>query len=399
MLPLTGLRIIAVEQYGAGPFATQHLADLGADVIKVEDPAMGGDVSRSIGPYFIEGDDSTASSLFFQGINRNKRSIALDLGSDGGRRVFNDLVRTADAVTGNNRGDVQDKLGLNYATLGKIKPSIVCAHLTGYGREGERANWPGYDYLMQAETGYFSVTGEPGGLPARMGLSIVDFMAGAYTAFGIVSSILNARETGQGRDVDVTLFDTALYNLNYLATWYLGAGHNQGRELRSAHPSLTPCQLYKTQDGWIYLMCNKEKFWGVLCDKIGRAEWADDARFSRFPDRLENRDLLTEMLDEALSEKTTEEWMAAFAGAVPASPLNDVAQALENPFVTERGRIQDLTQPGGQPFRLLATPIQLPGETYSARPGPPLGGDTEALLEELGYDADTCAQLRESGVG
>lgn len=399
MLPLTGLRIITVEQYGAGPFGTQHLADLGAEVIKVEDPALGGDVSRSIGPYYIEDDDSSSASLFFQGINRNKRSIALDLASDGGREVFHDLVRSADAVAGNNRGDVQEKLGLTYAQLSKIKPSIVCAHLTGYGRDGERAKWPGYDYLMQAETGYFSVTGEPGGPPARMGLSIVDFMAGSYMALGIVSSVLHARETGQGRDIDVTLFDTALYNLNYLASWYLGSGHNQGRELRSAHPTLTPCQLYTTQDGWIYLMCNKEKFWGVLCNKIGRAEWADDIRFAQFADRLKNRDLLTEMLDGALSEKITEAWMAEFAGAVPAAPLNDVAQALENPFVTERDRIQDLTKPGGQAFRLLAPPIQLPGETYVARPGPELGGDTDDLLDELGYDAQTQARLRETGVG
>lgn len=399
MLPLTGLRIVAVEQYGAGPFATQHLADLGADVIKVEDPSLGGDVSRTIGPYFIEGDDSTSASLFFQGFNRNKRSIALDLASDGGRQVFHDLVRTADAIAGNNRGDVQEKLGLTYAHLGKIKPAIVCAHLTGYGREGERANWPGYDYLMQAEAGYFSVTGEPGGPPARMGLSIIDFMAGAYLAFAIVSGVLNARETGQGRDIDVTLFDTALYNLNYLASWYLGAGHVQGREPRSAHPSLTPCQLYTTKDGWIFLMCNKEKFWGALCQEIGHKEWEDDPRFRRFPDRLQNRVLLTGMLDSALSEKTTETWMALFAGAVPAAPLNDVGQALENPFVTEQGRIQELTQPGGQTFRLLATPIHTSSETYAARPGPPLGGDTRELLEELGYDADTRSRLRENGVG
>lgn len=399
MLPLTGLRIIAVEQYGAGPFGTQHLADLGAEVIKVEDPSLGGDVSRSVGPYFIEGDDSNASSLLFQGLNRNKRSIALNLSSEGGRQVFHDLVRTADAVAGNNRGDVQDKLGLGYAELGKIKPSIVCAHLTGYGRAGERATWPGYDYLMQAETGYFSVTGEPDGPPARMGLSIVDFMSGAYMALGIVSSVLQARETGIGRDVDVTLFDTALYNLNYLATWYLGAGHNQGRELRSAHPSLSPCQLYTTKDGWIYLMCNKEKFWGVLCGKIGREEWAEDERFRRFPDRLENRDLLTEMLDGALSAKTTAQWMDVFAGAVPASPLNDVAQALENPYVTARDRVRELSQPGGQKTRVLAPPIHFAGETYEMTPAPILGGDTDDLLEELGYDAETQAKLRETGVG
>ncbi|MCT8973939.1 CaiB/BaiF CoA transferase family protein [Microbaculum marinisediminis] len=399
MLPLAGLRIVAVEQYGAGPFGTQHLADLGADVIKVENPALGGDVARSVGPHFLDGGESSASSLFFQSFNRNKRSIALDLSRAGGRRVFHDLVRTADAVACNNRGDVQDKLGLTYAHLGKVKQSIVCAHLTGYGREGERAAWPGYDYLLQAEAGYFAVTGEPGSPPARMGLSIVDFMAGAYLALAVVSGVHQARETGRGRDMDVTLFDTAVFNLNYLATWYLASGHNQGREPRSAHPSLTPCQLYMTKDGWIYLMCNKEKFWEELCGKIGRAEWAIDPRFAQFSDRLRNREALTGMLDDVLSEKTTAEWMAVFAGAVPAAPLNDVAQALDNPFVANRGRIQDLSQPGGGTFRMLASPIQCPGEAPPASPGPALGGDTEALLDELGYDSETRLRLLDTGVG
>jgi crotonobetainyl-CoA:carnitine CoA-transferase CaiB-like acyl-CoA transferase len=399
MLPLTGLRVVTVEQYGAGPFGTQHLADLGADIIKVENPASGGDVARGVGPFFIDGDDSTAASLFFQSVNRNKRSIAIDLTSEGGREVFHDLVRSADAVAGNNRGDVQEKLGLTYMQLGKIKPTIVCAHLTGYGRAGERAHWPGYDYLMQAEAGYFSVTGEPGSPPTRMGLSIVDFMAGSYLAMAIVAGVLGARETGRGRDIDVTLIDTALFNLNYLATWYLAAGHDQGREPRSAHPSLTPCQLYRTQDSWIYLMCNKEKFWDALCQKIDRPDWAADPRFARFSERLQNRDILTDMLDSVLMQKTTGEWMEHFTGVVPAAPLNTVSSALDSPFNTERGRIQEFAQPDGRRFRMLASPIQCPGETNPVRPGPQLGADTDAILEELGYAPEKRRQLLGSGVG
>lgn len=398
MLPLTGLRVVAVEQYGAGPFGTQHLADLGADVIKVESRKSGGDVARWVGPYFIDGAEDSDNSLFFQGINRNKRSIALDLTDDEGRAVFHDLVRSADAVAGNNRGDVHEKLGLTYAHLGAVKPEIVCAHLTGYGRGGSRANWPGYDYLMQAETGYFAVTGEPDGPPARMGLSIVDFMAGSYLALGIVSAVIQARETGKGRDVDVTLFDTALYNLNYLATWYLGAGHNQARLPRSAHPSLSPCQLYKTADGWIYLMCNKEKFWPTLCTRIGRNDLIDDSRFARFPDRLANRDELTDELDAALSERTTAEWMDAFAGTVPAAPLNDVGGALDNPFVDERGGIMELDHPSGQKFRALAPPIRLSGDASPKRPAPTLGGDTDEILTEIGYDTSRICALRDKGV-
>ena len=398
MLPLTGLRVIAVEQYGAGPFGTQHLADLGADIIKVESRTGGGDVARSVGPHFIEGAEGSAASLFFQGINRNKRSIALDLTSDDGRAVFHDLVRSADAVCGNNRGDVHEKLGLTYAALGPIKPSIVCAHLTGYGRDGSRAKWPGYDYLMQAETGYFSVTGEPDGPPARMGLSVVDFMAGSYMALGLVSAVMQSRETGVGRDVDVTLFDTALYNLNYLATWYLGAGDNQSRVARSAHPSLAPCQLYKTGDGWIYLMCNKEKFWPALCEKLERPDLAEDPRFLKFPDRLKNRDVLTEVLDDALSVRTTGEWMALFAGVVPAAPLHDVGGALDNPFVAERGGIMELAHQSGAPFRALAPPVRMSGDSPPTRPAPELGGETDEILGEIGYDAARISALRDKGV-
>jgi len=323
-LPLSDLRVIAVEQYGAGPFGTQLLGDLGADVIKIEDPRSGGDVSRSVGPHFIDGAEDSVASLFYQAFNRNKRSATLDLARPAGVAVLHDLVKSADAVAGNLRGDVPAKLGLTYDHLGTVKPSIVCAHLTAYGRDGPRAAWPGYDYLMQAEAGYFAVTGEPGTAPARMGLSIVDYMAGVTMGLALLAAVHEARRTGRGRDVDVSLFDTALSNLAYLSTWYLGAGHNEGRQPRSVHPSLTPCQLYKTADGWVYLMCNKEKFWQALCQAINREGWADDERFRTFKERRANRDLLTEMLDAALSTRTTAAWMETFAGRVPAAPLCDV---------------------------------------------------------------------------
>lgn len=395
MLPLTGLRVLAVEQYGAGPFGTQYLSDLGAEVIKIESPE-GGDVSRGVGPFFMDGAeaDDTAASLFYQGLNRNKRSVTLDLKSTDGQAVLHDLAATADAVCNNLRGDVPVKLGLTYETLKTVKPALVCAHLSAYGRDNDRTAWPGYDFLMQAEAGYFAVTGEPGGPPARMGLSIIDMMAGLSMSFGLVSSVMQARETGVGRDVDVNLFDTALFNLNYLAQWYLGAGHNQGREPRSAHASLVPCQLYKTGDGWIYLMCNKEKFFGILCDLIDRADWKTDPRFLTFKERLANRDALTPLIDEALSGKTTAEWLAILQGKVPAAPLNDVAQALDNPFVRDRGRIATAATPDGRGVDMLATPIHVPGETYAHRAAPALGADNDAVLGDLGYDAARIARLR-----
>ena len=392
MLPLNGVRVLAVEQYGAGPFGTMFLADQGAEVIKIENPNDGGDMSRAVGPYFFAPGDSE----FFHSFNRNKKSLTLDLSRPEGQAVLHDLVRSADALVSNLRGDVPAKLGLVYDNLKAYNPKIVCAHLSAYGRSGPRADWPGFDYLMQAEAGYFSLTGEPGAPPARFGLSIVDLMTGLGLAYAVLAALTSARASGVGRDIDVSLFDMALFNTSYLATWYLNEGVVTGRLPRSAHPALTPCQLYRTRDGWIYLMCNKEKFWPALCDKLGRREWSEDARFRLFADRLKHRDLLTELLDRELEQRTTSEWLAHFSGAVPAAPINDLAQALENPFVTEHGRLQTLPHPAKGSYRMVAPPVQCEGEQAPAHPAPALGEHTEALLRELGYDGAHINALKNS---
>src|SRR5262245_43851054 len=293
-LPLSGVRIASVEQYGAGPFGTQHLADLGAEVIKIENFHDGGDIGRAVGPqFFVPGD-----SHFYEAFNRNKRSLGLGLTPRKGQEIFRKLVERSDAVFDNLRGDLPTKLGITYAQLANVNAKIVCVHLSAYGRTGPRAAWPGYDYLMQAEAGYLSLTGEPDGPPSRMGLSVVDLMTGLFAAFALLSGVIAARQTGQGRDIDVSLFDGALQHLNYLATWYLNEGHAQGREPRSTHPSLTPSQLYRTRDGHIFIMCNKEKFWPILCEVIERPEWGAHPDFCSFAQRLKNRDRITTMLDE-----------------------------------------------------------------------------------------------------
>jgi len=394
VLPLEGVRVLAVEQYGAGPFGTMFLADQGAEVIKIENPNDGGDMSRAVGPHFF----APGESQFFHSFNRNKKSLTLDLGRPEGQAVLHDLVRTADALASNLRGDVPAKLGLTYAELSRSNAKIVCAHLSAYGREGPRAGWPGFDYLMQAEAGYFSLTGEPGAPPARFGLSIVDYMSGLGLAYALLAALTGARATGTGRDIDVSLFDMALANTVYQAIWYLNEGVVSGRLPRSAHAALTPCQLYRTQDGWIYIMCNKEKFWPVLCEKLGRREWIEDPRFRKFPDRLKHRDLLTELLDRELGTRTTAEWLAHFSGAVPAAPINDLAQALDNPFVTEHGRLQELPHPVKGTYRMVAPPVRCAAEEPPARAAPRLGEHTEALLKELGYDAPRIRALREAKV-
>ena len=393
MLPLEGVRVLAVEQYGAGPFGTMFLADQGAEVIKIENPADGGDMARGVGPHFFGPGDSQ----FFHSFNRNKKSVTVDLGRDEGQAVLHDLVGTADALACNLRGDVPAKLELTFNHLKAHNPKIVCAHLTAYGRDGPRADWPGFDYIMQAEAGYFSVTGDPEGPPARFGLSVVDMMTGLAMAYALLAALTAARATGEGRDIDVSLFDVALHNTSYLATWYLNEGVNQSRLARSAHPSLTPCQLYPTADGWIYIMCNKEKFWPALCHALERPEWAEDARFQTFKERLQSRGLVTELLDTELGKRTTGDWLKIFAGVVPAAPVNDIADALDNPFVLKTGCLQTLDHPTHGPYRMVAPPVRTE-EPAPARAAPALGADTEAVLTDLGYTVARIDALRKAGV-
>ena len=391
-LPLSGIRIVSVEQYGAGPFATLHLADLGAEVIKIENFQDGGDMGRAVGPLFFAPGDS----YFHEAFNRNKRSLGLDLKQAKGQEIFRKLVETSDAVFDNLRGDLPAKLGLTYAQLANVNPRVVCVHLSAYGRSGSRAAWPGFDYLMQAEAGYLSLTGEPDGPPARFGLSMIDMMTGTTAAMALLAGLVEARSSGRGRDLDVSLFDVALHNLGYVATWYLNAGVVTNREPRSSHPSLTPSQLYRTKDGWLFLMCNKEKFWPVLAEALGKREWATDPEHATFAARLKNRERITEELDAVLMTATTEEWMSRLRGKVPVAPVYDVRQALDNPFVAEQQLVLDFEHAEHGNIRGVASPVRVDGgDAHPRRAAPRLGEDTDALLEELGYAPHAISALRE----
>ncbi len=386
--PLQGIRIVSVEQYGAGPWASMYLADMGAEVIKIEAP-QGGDSSRASGPHFLGKDDSQ----FFQTFNLGKRSVALDLRTDEGRAVFRRLAVTADAVMNNMRGDQPGKIGLDYAALGSLKPSLVCVHLSGYGRTGERAAWPAYDYLMQAEAGFLHLTGEPDGPPTRMGLSIVDYLTGITTAFALTAALLGAARTGRGRDVDVTLYDVAVHQLSYPATWYLNEGDETLRRPRSGHPAVVPTEVFPTADGQVFIMCVLPKFWEALCAEVGLPELVTDPQFATPRARFANRDVLAGLLDGALKAHPTQHWMARLAGKVPVAPVLTVAQALDNPYLAATGGIQRFDHPARAGFRALSSPIRVDGERATARPAPALGADTDAVLAEV-MSGDEIAGLR-----
>lgn len=389
-LPLKGIRVLSFDQYGAAPYCTMIMADMGADVIKIENPATGGDFARDTGPYFLGDNDS----LYYQSLNLNKRSLTLDLKTPQGREILHKLVARSDALVGNMRGNQPAKLGLDYAGLKAINPKIVCGHISAYGRDNSRAAWPGYDFLMQAEAGFMSVTGEPGGPPVRLSVSMVDFMSGTMMAYAVTAAMLACKiSDAPGRDVDVSLMDLALHQLTYMGHWYLNAGWTTGQVPRGAHASITPSQLQKTKDGWLFVMAQNPKFWEILVEGLNWPE-LNDQRFSTMELRLKNREAITKILDEAFSTKTTDEWVALFKGRLPIGPVYSIAEALDNPFLQETGMVQHVPHPDQPNMRALTNPVKLDGKRMTSTYAPKLGQDTEAVLGEIGYSASDIAALR-----
>jgi len=392
-LPLAGVRVLSMCQFGAGPFATMQLADLGAEVIKIEDPEQGGDVGRYVPPFTGDRD-----SFYFQSFNRNKRSITLNLRVPAAREVLHKLVAVSDTIYYNLRGDLPRKLGLTYDALGAHNPAIVCCSLSAFGQTGPRAVEPGYDLLMQGYAGFMSLTGEPGTPPAKCGISIVDF-AGAYaSAIGLLSAVIKARATGRGGDVDVSLLDTSISMLNYLAINTLNREYEPERMSGSAHPSLHPSQVFETADGYVAIICFKEKFWQSLCDVLGRADLAADPRFRTFADRLANRDALLPLIAAGFATRTTEAWLSVLRGRVPCAPVNSVREALEDPQVLARTMVVEVEHPIWGTLRETGNPIKTAGPEPHHQAAPSLGADTDAVLIELaGYSPAEIAELRTAG--
>lgn len=394
MRPLEDVRIVSLEQYGAGPFGSLHLADLGAEVIKVEDPSAGGDIGRSIPPYAHDGD-----SLFFETFNRNKRSVSIDMSTPGGREVFHDLVAESDVVYSNLRGDVPAKLGLLYDDLKHLNPRIVCVSLTGFGMTGPRAGQPGFDIVMQALAGWMDLTGEPAGPPTRSGLSLVDYCGGFVAGLSTLAGLHAARRDGIGGDADVSLYDTAISMLTYPAVWQMNAGFTPVRMPKSAHPSVIPFQAFETADGWMVAGGSKEKYWRQLVHVLDRPELSDDPRFDSFAVRHENRETLLPILEAAFRERTTGEWLALLEPAgVPCGAVNDVEGALADPQTQARDLVVETEHERFGTLKNLASPVRFGSGSADYRRAPRRNEDADHVLDDvLGYDAERRAQLASGG--
>lgn len=375
--PLSGIVVLEVGHMLAGPYCGMLLADLGAEVVKIEPPE--GDIARRVSPHQIG-----EHNAYFASLNRSKKSVALDLASDDGRAALRDLAARAHALVTNLRPAAIRKLGLTYDALKGANPNLVCVALTGYGLEGSHADRPAYDYVIQALTGVMAITGEPGGAPAKTGYSAVDNSAGMMGALGLLAKIVE----GRGGQIDVSMHDVMLSQLNYLAGAWLNAGERAQRMARSAHPYIVPAQVFETSDGWLVVFISHDEFWRRFCGEVGRADWVQDARFATMAARRENRDAVLAALVPLFKGGSTASWMARLAPlGVVAAPVQTLEQALGSELAKERDMLVAIDA-GGAAIRAVGNPIRVAGMPQAYAPPPLLGEHNAELLQARSSLAD-----------
>jgi CoA:oxalate CoA-transferase len=368
--PLADMRVLEVGHILAGPFAGMLLADLGADVIKIE--PVGGDLSRQVGSQYVG-----EHNVYFASINRNKRSVHIDLTTEEGQEQLGALARTADALLVNLRPSTIRSLGLDYESLRRFNPRIVAVAVTGYGLDGPAAEWPAFDYVVQASVGVAGLTGDPDGPPTLPGYSAVDNSSAIMAALALVAKV----HEGKGGQVDVSLFDTMLAQLNYKAAAYLNGGEPPARQAMGAHTFYVPAQLFETADGYLALFVTHDEFWRRLCNEVGEPGWADDPRFATMHARFEHRDELLAALGARLREAPATEWAERLRPlGLAVGAVVDLADALDGELVRSRGMVVTVETPAG-PLRLVGSPVRFDGHPADYRPPPRLHEHTADLLD------------------
>ncbi|MCC7346638.1 MAG: CoA transferase [Variibacter sp.] len=390
--PLAGVRILELGQIMAGTYGSQVLSDLGADVIKVETPE--GDLGRipSVAPY------KGWSGLFLT-LNRNKRSVVINLKTDEGRALFYDLVKVSDVVVDNFRPGVLERLKIDYDTLCTINPRIIHCSVTGYGGEGVYKDYPAVDIIIQAISGYMGITGEPGRPPVRVGIPIADMSGGIFSCKGILAALYERERTGKGRRVEVSMFDAMLNLLGYMGTMWLTNGEVP-RPPGSAHEYTVPWQAFETKDGYVVVATRQDNFWRKLCVVLEAPGLAEDARFATNAGRVKHRDELEPQLEALMRMRTTADWLARMRAAdVPCAPVNNIDGAFSEPPVAEREMIVEYDHPDVGKVRLPGNPIKMGGmEGTISKPAPRLGEHTNAVLQSLlGLSEADVTRLRAAG--
>ena len=376
MSSLQGLKVVEFCEIAAGPFCAMLLADMGADVIKVERPV--GDAMRMWPPV------NDGYSENFASINRNKRSVVLDLKTEEGVRAAKAIILDSDVVVENFRPGVMARLGIGYDSMSAEKPSLIYCSISAFGQEGPRSKEGGFDLTMQAMSGIMSVTGEPDGAPTKCGVPLCDFVAALYGAFGISAALNERRRTGKGQNIDVSMLGTALAVAALQTSEFFGTGKDP-RKLGSAHPRNAPYQAFRAEDGYFGMAAGNNSLWHHVCDVVARPELKDDERYLTPALRAANQTVLRETLEAVFTTKPVAHWLEAFAAAgVPCSPINSYSQALGDPQVAYMGWIQELTLPNGKETKTFGSPLRINGETLAVRSRPPgLGEHTEDILNKI----------------
>ena len=390
-LPLQGMKVLDFTQMMAGPFCTMLLADMGAEVVKVEKPDGGDDIRRA-GPPFIKGE-----SAAFLGINRNKRSIVLDLKSEDGVAIARRMAERADILVQNMRPGAMERLGLGYDDLRELNPSLIYCSISGFGATGPDKDRPGFDLVAQGMSGLMSLTGFPGGPPMRNGVPITDLNAGIYAAYGVLSAYINRLKTGVGQHVDTSLLEAGIAYTIWESGIYFATGVPPG-PVGSGHPLSAPYQAFATSDGFVMVGAANQANWERLCRAIDRRDLLDDPRFATNPSRMENLRPLVSTLEEGFAQHTTDHWLEVLGEAgVPCGPINDLADVYADPQVQARDMVVEIDHPVAGATRNIGIPVKL-SETPGLirRPAPMLGQHTDEVLAGYGYSPKDIAVLRES---